>query len=95
MRGKNPKSDPKINFVVVHPNSIETVKHRYTTTNLPQSNGIKIISVFRWLNGILTFYCLLEIWANAQCDDRPAKHRGRPLFNAARFGSRPLLDAVQ
>ena len=26
------------------------------------------------------------MWANAQPDGRPAKHRGRPLFNAAKFG---------
>ena len=28
----------------------------------------------------------LEMWANAQCDDRPAEYKWRPLFNAARFG---------
>jgi len=36
-----------------------------------------------------------RMWANAQRDDRPAEHRWRLLFNAAKFGSRPLLDAVQ
>jgi len=30
--------------------------------------------------------------ANAQRDGRPAKYRWRPLFNAATFGSRPLLE---
>jgi len=30
--------------------------------------------------------------ANAQRDGRPAEYRGRPLFNAAKFGSRPLLE---
>jgi len=34
----------------------------------------------------------LEMWANAQRDGRPAKHRWRPLFNAAKFGWRPLLE---
>jgi len=34
----------------------------------------------------------LEMWANAQRDGRPAEHRWRPLFNAAKFGSRSLLD---
>ena len=33
----------------------------------------------------------LEIWANAQRDGRPAEHRWRPLFNAAKFGWRSLL----
>jgi len=27
-----------------------------------------------------------RMWANAQPDGRPAKHRWRPLFNAAKFG---------
>jgi len=26
------------------------------------------------------------MWANAQRDGRPAKHKWRPLFNAAKFG---------
>jgi len=37
----------------------------------------------------------LEMWANAQRDGRPAEYRWRPLFNATKFGWRPLLDAVQ
>jgi len=27
-----------------------------------------------------------RMWANAPPDGRPAKHRWRPLFNAAKFG---------
>jgi len=27
-----------------------------------------------------------RMWANSQPDGRPAKHRWRPLFNAAKFG---------
>ena len=27
-----------------------------------------------------------RMWANAQPDGRPAEHRWRPLFNAAKFG---------
>jgi len=34
----------------------------------------------------------LEMWANAQHDGRPAEYRWRPLFNAAKFGRRPILD---
>ena len=30
--------------------------------------------------------CLTRMWANAQPDGRPAEHRWRPLFNAAKFG---------
>jgi len=29
---------------------------------------------------------LTRQWANAQRDGRPAEHRWRPLFNAAKFG---------
>jgi len=36
-----------------------------------------------------------RMWANAQRDGRPAEHRWRLLFNATKFGWRPLLDAVQ
>ena len=35
------------------------------------------------------------MWANAQRDGRPAEYMWRPLFNAAKFGLRLLLDAVQ
>ena len=34
----------------------------------------------------------LEMWANAQRDGPTAEYRWRPLFNAAKFGSRPLLE---
>ena len=34
----------------------------------------------------------LEIWANAQRDGRHAEYRWRPLFNAAKFGWRPLPE---
>jgi len=32
------------------------------------------------------------MWANAQRDGRPAECRWRPLFNAAKFGWRPLPE---
>jgi len=32
------------------------------------------------------------MWANAQRDGRPAKYKWRPLFNAGKFGWRPLLE---
>jgi len=35
------------------------------------------------------------MWANAQPDGRPAKHRWRPLFNAASLGDAHYLTAVQ
>jgi len=43
------------------------------------------------IRDILHDYChlkqkQLEMWANAQRDGRPAEHRWRPLFTAAKFG---------
>jgi len=35
------------------------------------------------------------MWVNAQRDGRPVEHRWRFLLNAATFGWRPLLHAVQ
>jgi len=32
------------------------------------------------------------MWANAQRDGRPSEYRWHPLFNAAKFGSRPLVE---
>jgi len=32
------------------------------------------------------------MWANDQRDGRPAEYRWRPLFNATKFGWRPLLE---
>jgi len=48
----------------------------------------------------LSCYCFMlqtatiitRMWANAQRDGCPAEHRRRPLFNAAKFGWRSLLD---
>ena len=37
-------------------------------------------------------YIATRMWATAQRDGRLAEHRWRPLFNAAKFGWRSLLD---
>jgi len=41
-------------------------------------------AVFRQVGFKCNF--ILEMWANAQRDGRPAEYRWRPLFNAAKFG---------
>jgi len=38
-----------------------------------------------WFRATLKFF-KTRMWANAQPDGRPAEHRWRPLFNAAKFG---------
>jgi len=35
---------------------------------------------------------ITRMWANAQRDCRPAEYGWRPLFNAAKFGCRPVLE---
>ena len=35
-----------------------------------------------------------RMWANAQPDGRPAEHRWRRLFNAAKFGWPPVSDVA-
>jgi len=40
----------------------------------------------QWFITIHRKELLTRMWANAQPDGRPAKHRWRPLFNAAKFG---------
>jgi len=46
---------------------------------------------FPWWSS--THYNWTRMWANAQRDGRPVEHRWRPLFNAAKFGWRPLLES--
>ena len=38
--------------------------------------------------------CKTRMWANAQCDGRPAEYRWRPLFNAAKLGWPPVNDVA-
>ena len=45
-----------------------------------------------WFNEVWSNQNQLEMWANAQPDGRPAEYRWRPLFNAAKFGWRPILE---
>jgi len=53
----------------------------------------KILPAILWSSPIVIMKT--RMWANAQRDGRPAEHRWRPLFNAAKFGWCPLLYAVQ
>ena len=65
---------------------------RYTTLwniNVRKTETTKQPETSIMINSSLT-----RMWAHVQRDGRPAEHRWRPLFNAAKFGRRPLLDAV-
>jgi len=59
----------------------ESYWKRYYTSTIPITN------THTHMTHILT-----RMWANAQRDGRPAEYRWRPLFNAAKFGWRPLLQ---
>ena len=48
--------------------------------------------VFRYCRLTNVKLIITRMWANAQRDGRPAKYRWFPLFNAAKFGWRPLLE---
>jgi len=42
-----------------------------------------------------TGLCYTRMWADAQCDGRPAEYRWRPVFNATKFGDAHYYSAVQ
>jgi len=44
------------------------------------------VHIVKMFIGIMSELNLTRMWANAQRDGRPAEHRWRPLFNAAKFG---------
>jgi len=78
---------------------MEMVQKRRQMINLGVYNCTQNTSLIMYqLNAkwMFIFYFSSEknrtrMWANAQPDGRPAEYRWRPLFNAAKFGWRPLL----
>ena len=54
-----------------------------TTLQQAENDYVDICSEMRDRRGIDD---ITRMWANAQPDGRPAEHRWRPLFNAAKFG---------
>jgi len=46
----------------------------------------KLLSHVAALSSNIHMTVTTRMWANAQRDGRPAEHRWRPLFNAAKFG---------
>ena len=70
-----------------------TLQHRITFPLILRTNIIsQMLSTGRNEAVILSNYTLTGMWANSQRDGRPAEYRRRPLFNAAKFGWRPLLQ---
>ena len=48
------------------------------------------VTVYNWITWEILWK--LETWASAQRDGRSAEYRWLPLFNAAKFGWRPVLE---
>ena len=75
---------------------------RYSMVPLSASAGTKLhclVTLERYPYPAVMLSCsiapntrITRMWANAQPDGRPAKHRWRPLFNTAKFGWRSPLD---
>ena len=73
------------------------VRFSFSRGNLLDTRGSVADPGWGWYRGnTVFFYPVVQlghgleqkrtrIWANAQPDSRPAEHRWRPLFNAAKF----------
>jgi len=61
------------------------------TNNLHLSNSAQNYMLLH-VSDTCTIIPSTRMWANAQSDGRPAEYRWRLLFNAAKFGWRPLLQ---
>jgi len=63
------------------------------TAEIRRGKKKKIETTGQKYNG-LSYYraTITRTWANAQRDGCPAEYSRRPVLNAAKFGSRPLLD---
>ena len=78
--------------------TVQYIKSKFwMRINMTICNVTKCLNIPFWKSKMATAAILWKtrMWANAQRDGRPAEYRWRPLFNAAKFGWRPLLDDVQ
>jgi len=55
------------------------------TSDDPTDLSLNILKTRQKFRTTFSGLIILEMWANVQRDGRPAKHRWRPLFNAAKF----------
>jgi len=79
-------------------NKMLEINGHYVLNNYRKFSREILKSLLKIANSICEFYLhtsthllavttvLTRMWANAQPDGRPAEHRWRPLFNAAKFG---------
>jgi len=71
-----------LNHVATPPCEMRVLNNR----NDPWLNEANFHARRYYLKHLLKNIPKTRMWANAQPDGRPAKHRWRPLFNAAKFG---------
>ena len=57
-----------------------------------KANVVKTAAVLKSRNCLLFKLDSTRMWADAQRDGRAVEYRWRPLFNAAKFGRRALLE---
>jgi len=53
---------------------------------------LRVIFMCIWYAHNTVVEAWTRMWADVQRDGRPAEYRWRPLFNAAKFGWRPILE---
>jgi len=65
----------------------EKYRNKISNQNELKFKNIRLVQKIRSeCSSVKEILSELEMWANAQRDGRPAEHRWRPLFNAAKFG---------
>jgi len=67
-------------------NGVMAVMLRYFSEYMYDVAVKQLIGLHRFQNLLSILYNHTRMWANAQRDGRPAEHRWRFLFNAAKFG---------
>ena len=73
---------------MTYPNVTVSVDSRYSVYLMLSHYIDRKVGHFENRCAYFKLQMLIEtrMWANAQRDGRPAEHRWRPLFNAAKFG---------
>ena len=86
-----PKSPGKKKVIIAKMAGIEGIRIRKEQRKTEESQEKALVKAF-FARPDIAYICpglkdeVLEMWANAQRDGRPAEYRWRPLFNAAKFG---------
>jgi len=77
---------PVMNTFVRHKRQIQSNNKTVKYEKVKKEKRNDTIKTTTYSNIQNTNTKITRMWANAQPDGRPAEHRWRPLFNAAKFG---------